>query len=63
MSLSKDVFELRSTTEVYFFRSMAVVLPTFSSTSTRVKEDSNANLAASRHIKRENSLFPVDLHR
>ena len=44
------------------FRSMAVVLPTFSSTSTRVKEDSNANLAASRHIKRENSLFPVDLH-
>ena len=44
------------------FRSMAVVLPTFSSTSTRVKEDSSANLAASRHIKRENSLFPVDLH-
>ena len=51
--------------EVDFLQSWAVILEEILGeiVSLRVKTLSNANLVASRHIKREKSPFPVDMHR
>ena len=58
-SLSKDVFERRSSTGSLLLHSLAVAFPTF----LRKKELSNINLLASKHIEREKASLLVDVRR
>ena len=64
-SLSKDVFERRTSTGSGLFSFLnGGFAQVFSQiTSLTVKKQRNSNFISSKHVKRENALLPVDVRR